>query len=34
VRRDLAQQLPFHVDVSVVLHLALLKKRRKTILLC
>ena len=31
VRRDLAQQLPFHVDVSVVLHLALLKKRRKTI---
>ena len=29
VSRDLAQQLPFHVDVSVVLHLALLKKEER-----
>ena len=29
VSRDLAQQLPFHVDVSVVLHLALPKKEER-----
>ena len=29
VSRDLAQQLPFHEDVSVVLHLALLKKEER-----